>query len=205
MAKRESGLKELMDDEPELDMTSMIDVVFLLLIFFMVTMNFRVKEGKLEQRLPKDIGQNAGGKPIDREMVRVRIQIIKATPKKLKMMVVKRKSFAEMFGDNHVLGETSFRIKFVVGNQNVMEMTQKTTIVDKQPETVFAFYSGGKKLKTANRLYQRLKAAHDQFPKQPVIIDPDRSATYAALIIALNACRRVGFEEVRFSGKISAN
>ena len=94
-----------------------------------------------------------------------------------------------------------------MGNQNVLVMTQKTTIKDLQPTTVFAFYTGGgkNKVKTVNVLYEKLYAAHKQFPKQPVIIDPDRSATYAALIIALNACRRVGFEEIRFSGKISAN
>ncbi len=195
----------MQDEECKLEMTPMIDVVFLLLIFFMVTMNFRVKEGKLEQRLPKNIGQNAGGKPIDREMVRVRIQLIKSEPAKLKQMVVKRKSFDQVFGKDHILKDTKFHIKFVVGNQKVLEMIQETVITDKQPETTFKFFVGPKKLKTTERLYQKLLSAHKQFPKQPVIIDPDRSATYAALIIALNACRRVGFEEIRFSGKISAN
>ena len=38
----------------------MIDVVFLLLIFFICTMKFKVLEGKLATVLPKDVGVNAG-------------------------------------------------------------------------------------------------------------------------------------------------
>jgi biopolymer transport protein ExbD len=47
-------------DEVELELTPMIDVVFLLLIFFIVTMKFKVLEGKLETELPKDVGVNSG-------------------------------------------------------------------------------------------------------------------------------------------------
>lgn len=41
-------------------LTAMIDVVFLLLIFFICTMNFRVIEGRVDTELPKDEGQNSG-------------------------------------------------------------------------------------------------------------------------------------------------
>ena len=47
-------------EEVEIELTPMIDVVFLLLIFFIVTMKFKVLEGKLETELPKDVGVNAG-------------------------------------------------------------------------------------------------------------------------------------------------
>jgi len=46
--------------EVTMDLTPMIDCVFLLLIFFMVSMKFRVLEGKLVTELPKDRGVNAG-------------------------------------------------------------------------------------------------------------------------------------------------
>jgi biopolymer transport protein ExbD len=39
-------------------MTPMIDVTFLLLIFFMVTLKFKTLEGKLNAFLPKDVGVN---------------------------------------------------------------------------------------------------------------------------------------------------
>ena len=38
---------EIMDEKCELQMTPMIDVTFLLLIFFMCTLKFKVLEGKL--------------------------------------------------------------------------------------------------------------------------------------------------------------
>ena len=40
------------------DMTPMIDVVFQLLIFFMLSIKFKVLEGKLSAFLPKDVGVN---------------------------------------------------------------------------------------------------------------------------------------------------
>lgn len=40
------------------DMTPMIDVVFQLLIFFMLTIEFKQLEGKLAAYLPKDVGVN---------------------------------------------------------------------------------------------------------------------------------------------------
>ena len=42
-------------DKVELQMTSMIDVVFLLLIFFIVTMQFPEDEGTLPAYLPKEV------------------------------------------------------------------------------------------------------------------------------------------------------
>jgi biopolymer transport protein ExbD len=42
------------------DLTSMIDVVFLLLVFFVCTMSFRVIEGKIDTELPKNSGPNSG-------------------------------------------------------------------------------------------------------------------------------------------------
>ncbi|MCB9908661.1 MAG: biopolymer transporter ExbD [Planctomycetes bacterium] len=42
--------------EDRMEMTPMIDVTFLLLIFFMCTLKFRVLEGKLTAFLPKDQG-----------------------------------------------------------------------------------------------------------------------------------------------------
>jgi biopolymer transport protein ExbD len=53
-----STLEELQKDECELQMTPMIDVTFLLLIFFMCTIKFKTLEGKLSAYLPKDVGVN---------------------------------------------------------------------------------------------------------------------------------------------------
>lgn len=73
---RES-LKAAADDECGLDMTSMIDVVFLLLIFFLTTLKFKTLEGKLAAYLPKDVGVNTSDAE-EIEKVEIRIKVVKA-------------------------------------------------------------------------------------------------------------------------------
>jgi len=50
------GKKKKKFEEIKPDMTPMIDVTFLLLIFFIVTLKFKVLEGRLDAALPKDRG-----------------------------------------------------------------------------------------------------------------------------------------------------
>jgi biopolymer transport protein ExbD len=51
------------DDEARIEMTPMIDVTFLLLVFFLCTLRFKTLEGKLDAYLPKDVG--LGVQPAD--------------------------------------------------------------------------------------------------------------------------------------------
>jgi len=68
-------LKELSDDECELEMTPMIDVTFLLLIFFMCTLKFKTLEGKLAAYLPKDVGVNQSeAEPIEKVEIMLRVR-----------------------------------------------------------------------------------------------------------------------------------
>ena len=53
-----SVLDEIANEKQEMEMTPMIDVTFLLLIFFMCTIKFKTLEGKLSAYLPKDKGVN---------------------------------------------------------------------------------------------------------------------------------------------------
>lgn len=54
-------------EEIKIDFTSMIDVTFLLLIFFVVTLKFKVLEGRLDASLPKDMGTAAtASEPIEK-------------------------------------------------------------------------------------------------------------------------------------------
>lgn len=53
-----------------LDMTSMIDVVFLLLIFFMCATKFKLPEGSLRSFLPRDMG-NSQSRPMVEENCRI--------------------------------------------------------------------------------------------------------------------------------------
>jgi len=48
-------LEEVLENEAEMNMTPMIDVVFLLIIFFLC-IDFKILEAKLPANLPKDVG-----------------------------------------------------------------------------------------------------------------------------------------------------
>ena len=67
-----SMLKEIAEEEFEMEMTPMIDVTFLLLIFFLCTIKFKVLEGKLAAYLPKDVGVNSSpAEPIEKVEVTI--------------------------------------------------------------------------------------------------------------------------------------
>ncbi|HKX34846.1 MAG TPA: biopolymer transporter ExbD [Actinomycetota bacterium] len=55
---RKQRLAEATKQKDQLEMTPMIDVTFLLLIFFICTIKFKTLEGKLAAFLPKDVGVN---------------------------------------------------------------------------------------------------------------------------------------------------
>lgn len=63
-------------DQPdrELGVTPMIDVVFLLLIFFLLASRFKATEGEIRTYLPKNRGQGQSEYPID--LAEVRIQLL---------------------------------------------------------------------------------------------------------------------------------
>jgi biopolymer transport protein ExbD len=67
-----------MDEEkdPQLEITPMIDVTFLLLIFFMCSIKFKQLEGKLDSYLPKDTGVTATNiLEIPDEPIRVQLRV----------------------------------------------------------------------------------------------------------------------------------
>ena len=72
-----SMLQELQDDNCDLEMTPMIDVTFLLLIFFMCTLKFKTLEGKLNAFLPKDVGVNTAPAE-EKEKVEIVLRVGKA-------------------------------------------------------------------------------------------------------------------------------
>ena len=72
-----SMLKQIAEEESKLEMTPMIDVTFLLLIFFMCTIKFKTLEGKLEAFLPKDVGVNSSDAPPKEKIDIVKSRLIK--------------------------------------------------------------------------------------------------------------------------------
>ncbi len=62
--RRAKGRKHI-DDEAEMQMTPMIDIVFQLLIFFLLSAKFIALEGQLSSYLPKDRGLQSSFSQID--------------------------------------------------------------------------------------------------------------------------------------------
>ena len=70
-----SKLSELAETKCELEMTPMIDVTFLLMIFFLCTIKFKTLEGKLSAYLPKDVGVNTS-EATPMEKVEITVHVI---------------------------------------------------------------------------------------------------------------------------------
>jgi len=70
-----SILSDIAEETHEMEMTPMIDVTFLLLIFFLCTIKFKTLEGKLSAYLPKDVGVNTS--PAEpKEKVEIRVNVV---------------------------------------------------------------------------------------------------------------------------------
>ncbi len=65
--------EEAAKEEVEMQMTPMIDVTFLLLIFFLCSIKFKLLDGKLAAYLPRDVGVNAT--PLDKELEKIEIDL----------------------------------------------------------------------------------------------------------------------------------
>ncbi len=70
-----SILSDIANEEQKMDLTPMIDVVFLLLIFFMCTIKFKTLEGKLSAYLPKDVGSNVSDAE-PKEKIEVKLTVV---------------------------------------------------------------------------------------------------------------------------------
>ncbi len=67
------------DDDAKLNMTPMIDVVFLLLIFFLVGTKFRTPEGELEAYLPEEgAPRQLHQRTVDVEEIRITLRVSRA-------------------------------------------------------------------------------------------------------------------------------
>ncbi|MFH0945622.1 MAG: biopolymer transporter ExbD [Planctomycetota bacterium] len=80
--KKSSPASEAATEEIKIEMTPMIDVTFLLLIFFLCSIKFKILEGKLQTYLPKDVGVNSTPQMKMLEKIDIRIDRIENRSKK---------------------------------------------------------------------------------------------------------------------------
>ena len=179
MAKRKNVMASLVEEKCELQMTPMIDVTFLLLIFFMCTLKFKILEGKLGAYLPKDVGVNPqDAEPI--EKVDIRIDVKNAGNKLVEEYLstageVVRRPFTQQ--------DAIDKKRFSYDNTRVVR-----------------YSIGPKKTNDIAEVVKSLTAYRKRDPEKKATIDPREGVTNADVILVLDAAIDAGYEDITFKG-----
>ena len=162
---------QMRDEEYEYELpTSFIDVTFLLVIFFMVNLQFRSTEKKLDAELPKDEGLN----PVFTKVVQpteIRVKVYWANGQG---QIIH--SHAKPFPDNW----PGVRVPLSVDRAHIELRVNKMAVAN---------------LTDLARVLQELGAKD---PTMPVVIDARQAVPFRWVIGALDACSRAGIKTVKF-------
>jgi len=140
-----SMLKQIAEEEQKLEMTPMIDVTFLLLIFFMCTIKFKTLEGKLSAYLPKDVGVNTS-EAEPKEKVEISVVLLSEGAK------VHPKTGAPWDGSSPRFEYKGRQVEYRVGPQKFADLTkvrqrleklfqadeERPATIDARPGTVYS-------------------------------------------------------------------
>ncbi len=187
MAKKRKRRKHPEDEAFDLNMTPMIDVVFQLLIFFMLSMHFKAVEGKLLSQLPKDKGL-APEHLLHIELNETRIVLCAG-------------------GDiaNH-LNNKGKHEKEDKPNDEIICYVERTEIgkvykTEKFPTRASANRAIYRAIGAKTReLHDATPSYRDPTKRAPVILDADSEVPYEHVIGAVNACKEVGIDTLEFVG-----
>jgi biopolymer transport protein ExbD len=169
------------------DMTPMIDVVFQLLIFFMLTMQFKEVEGKLLSQLPKDKGL-APSHVLQPELQEVRIVLCAGGDTRMHLHDKGKHEKADK--DNNVCKAMVEKID--VGDLYLTEKNAGKSGLNKQVYQQLAEKTKG--------LVDAQPSAKDATKKAPVILDADSETPYEHIIGVVDACKVLGIDNVEFVG-----
>jgi biopolymer transport protein ExbD len=168
-------------EEVKPDMTPMIDVTFLLLIFFIVTLKFRVLEGRLDAALPKDRG--AASSKVD-EIEKVDILITVGNPGAM----LPDPSTSTPNWPNGRLRHLRGRVLKVALGTN--QFLVRTDIDENKDGFLDDLVKLGKALKPFDK------------DETPVTIDPRKGIVYSDVIAILDLVIQQGFLKVSFAGSL---
>jgi biopolymer transport protein ExbD len=169
--------KELRDrayeEEPGLMMTPMVDIVFQLLIFFMLACRFRTTEGRIESQLPKGIGPNTTAITESIPLNEIRIKLLWCRPD----------SYRET--GNPANGRTVLKVGDIVF-QNVTN-----TLGETEPDwkALYNLICSARDKYTPSR----------DHPTLPAVIDARKPVEFKHVVTALNECVRAGLKEIKFA------
>ena len=172
MGRRKKGnlLASLNDEKCELQMTPMIDVTFLLLIFFMCTLKFKKLEGKLSAYLPKDVGVNQS-QAEPKEKIELRLDV-KAQGNKINAK-----------GNPYTKEDEDAGLRFVYDNTRVIE-----------------YSIGARKTTNLDDVAKSLKNFYQQDKERPATIDPRQGVITEDVVKVLDVALDVGFTDITFVG-----
>ena len=157
-------------EEVKPEMTPMIDVTFLLLIFFLVTLKFKTLEGRLDAALPKDRG-TATSKLEEIEKVDIIIEV--ANPGTLAPDIATRTTSFPEGRLKHYVGR---QLRFKVGAQQFRSADALSTFLDQFART------------------------QEQRDETPVSIDPRKGTIYGDVVTVLDVVIEKGFKKIAFAG-----
>lgn len=167
--------EEARNQDAKLDMTPMIDCVFLLIIFFLC-IEFRTLEAKLPAYLPKDSGaQKFDTPPIEK----LSLKIVCTAPGEQK---VRKKDLNGKPSSFYYVGH---EVRYEVGPIKVGDSERL--------------------LKELERIYSdRTKWQRDdktgELKPMPVVIEPGVDTVYGDVAVAVDAVRQAKFEDIQFGG-----
>lgn len=143
-------LKRIATEENKLEMTPMIDVTFLLLIFFLCTLKFKTLEGKLAAYLPKDVGVNqSDAEPKEKVEIMLRVR---NPGKKIKPRRTDKEPIKDWTGEGRYVFDDTRAIEYTVGpkrTRNIDELgdrlvelykldAERPLTIDSRPGTIYS-------------------------------------------------------------------
>lgn len=164
--------EEAINEEPGLMMTPMVDIVFQLLIFFMLACRFRTTDGKLDAYLPKNRGQGTTGKiAINLQEVRVKLLwIVPGTTRETR---------------DPVNGQTMLKI----GQIRFRNERNRFGEILPNYKGLYSYIC------KARDQYRPTK----NYPTMPVIIDARPQVPFKHVMYAMNECIRAGIKDITFA------
>lgn len=161
-------------DDTKMDLTPMIDVTFLILVFFMCTLKFKVLEGKLGAHLPKDVGVSPAEVP-PVESIDLRLEVINPGRKV------------------RVTGQADTVVPYTEADahQGLRFSFDGSRDID--------YVVAGRRYPTLEAVEARLRALLRVDPELPLELDAGEGIVQQDVVEALDLAHDLGVTEVRFS------
>ena len=166
-----SKLRELNDEVVELEMTPMIDVTFLLLIFFLCTLKFKTLEGKLAAYLPKDVGVNQS-EAEPKEKVEIMLRV-KSAGVKIKPRAKQSDPIVAWTGEGRYVFDSSRAVEYTVGPKRTRDIDE-----------------------LGRRLVELFKLDEER----PATIDARPGSIYSDVVLVLDKVLDAGYRDITFVG-----